>query len=140
MPNPQTSKIIIVNRTEMEADGRGSYLKVYDATGLTYRIPEKRSHLWDTFKNARVFEPILTTFETYRNATYIVNASLITEDKLKSAIQALGERIVDAQTEERNRSTALSYSKDLVVGDRLDIENLFDQAEKHYKFIKGEIK
>lgn len=37
MPNPQKPDIILVDRTEVDADGRGSYLKIYDMAGNTFR-------------------------------------------------------------------------------------------------------
>ena len=52
--NPQIGKIILVDRTEVSADGRGSFLKIYDMSGETYNIREKRSNLWEIFKNAKI--------------------------------------------------------------------------------------
>ena len=136
--NPQTPKIILVDRWEMDAGGRGTFLKVYDLSGETYRIPEKRSQLWEIFKSARHAEPILGIFETYLNNEYIVDARPITDEILKRAVTHLGEKIADAQAEDRNRSTALSYSKDMVVGKVIDLDELYTYAEKNYAFIKGQ--
>jgi len=136
--NPQTSKIILVDRWEMDAGDRGTFLKVYALGGETYRIPEKRAKLWEVFKSARHAEPILTIFETYLKNEYIVDARPITDEILKRAVTHLGEKIADAQTEEKNRSTALSYSKDLVIGKAIDLAELYTYAEKNYKFIKGQ--
>ena len=136
--NPQTPKIILVDRWEMDADGRGTFLKVYALGGETYRIPEKRAKLWEIFKSTRYAEPILTLFETYMNIEYIADARPITDEILKGAITHLGEKIANAQAEDKNRSTALSYSKDMVVGKAIDLANLYIYAEKNYNFIKGQ--
>lgn len=136
--NPQTPKIILADRWEMDADGRGTYLKVYALGGETYRIPEKRAQLWEIFKSARYAEPILTIFETYMNIEYIADARPITDEILKRAITHLGEKIADAQAEDRNRSVSLSYSVNLVVGKVIELADLYKYAEKNYQFIKGQ--
>lgn len=138
MPNPQTPRIILVDRTEVHADGRGSFLRIYDLAGIQHRIAEKRHTLWPLFQNARRGEPILTIFETYMNTEYIADAKPITDELLKSAVATLGERVADAQANERNRSTALSYAKDMLVGDKICRGDLYDWATKNYNFIKGE--
>lgn len=135
MTNPQKGKIILVDHTEVDSNGRGSYLKIYDMGGEIYRIAEKRSNLWDMFKNTRKAEPILTIFETYNNVEYIANARRITDDILRGAITTLGERATDRATNERNRSTSLSYAKDLVIGDKIPLEDMLEQAQKNYMFI-----
>jgi len=137
MPNPQRHDIILVDRTEVSADGRGSYLKVHDMAGNTFRVAEKRSALWDVFRNANKAEPVLVTFETYRNIEYIANAQSIVDDILKQAISSLGLKVADQQTEERNRSQSLAYAKDIVCAGKIDIEKLFKQAQDNYQFIKG---
>ncbi len=139
-PNPQKGKIILVDHTEMAADGRGAYLKIFDAGGETYRIAEKRSNLWDIFKNARHLEPVLTIFETYNDIEYIANARPITDDILKGALIDLGHKIADKASIERNKSTSLSYAKDLVIGKVIDLDKMFDQAQDNYEFIMGQRK
>lgn len=136
--NPQIGKIILVDRTEVDADGRGSFLKVYDMAGLTHRIAEKRHALWPIFQNARKAEPILALYETYNNVEYIAGARQITDEILKSAVQILGERVADSQVQQKNRSTALSYAKDLVVADKESIADLYHRAEYNHRFITGE--
>jgi len=79
----------------------------------------------------------LLLYETYNNIQYIAGAKPITDDLLKVAIQDLGLKMADAQTEERNRSTALSYAKDLAVAKIIDLDKLLTQAETNYQFIKG---
>lgn len=137
MPNPKRHDIILIDRTEVGADGRGSFLKVYDMVGNTFRIAEKRSQLWDVFRNAKKAEPVLVTFETYRNIEYISNAQSIVDDILKQAVSNLGLKVVDKQNEERNRSTSLSYAKDMLCADKIETEKLFEQAQDNYQFIKG---
>lgn len=140
MPNPKRHDIILVDRTEVGADGRGSFLKVYDMAGNTFRIAEKRSTLWDVFRKAQKAEPILVTFETYRNIEYISNAQSIVDDILKQAVSNLGLKVVDKQNEERNRSTSLSYAKDMFCVGKIEKEQLFEQAQDNYLFIKGVVK
>lgn len=135
--NPQRHDIILVDRTEVDADGRGSFLKVYDLAGNIFRIAEKRSALWDVFRNAKKAEPVLVTFETYMKVEYISNAQSIVDDILKRAVSNLGLRVVDKQNEERNRSTALSYSKDMLCASKIETKKLFEQAQDNYQFIKG---
>lgn len=137
MANPQKGEIILVDRTEVSTDQYGSFLKIYDPTGNTYRIPEKRSALWDTFRNALKNEPILTIFETYRNNDYIVDARLIKEEILQSAVRNQGLKLSDQQTEERNRSQAIAYAKDLCCSDKVEFKKLFSTAKDIYDFIKG---
>jgi len=137
MPNPHRHDIILVDRTEVDSDGRGSFLKVYDMAGNTYRIAEKRSSLWDVFRNANKAEPILVTFETYMKTEYISDAKSIVDDILKQAVSNLGLKVVDKQNEERNRSTSLSYSKDMLCASKIELKDLLDQAQRNYNFIKG---
>lgn len=140
MPNPQRHDIILVDRTKVDADGRGSFLKVFDMAGNTYRIAEKRSALWDVFRNAQKAEPVLVTFETYMNIEYIANAQSIVDDILKQAVSNLGLKVVDKQNEERNRSTSLSYSKDMLCAGKIEIGDLLEQAQINYDFIKRGVK
>lgn len=137
MPNPQTHKIILKDRVEMDADNHGSYLKIYAMGGETYRIPDKRNSLWDVFKNANRLEPILATFETYKNNEYIVNAKPILDQILNNAVKNFGMKITDAFNEERNRSQSISYAKDLVVANIITLSDMYNEASRIYNFIKG---
>jgi len=136
MPNPQNYKIILVDHTEVEADGYGSFLKVYCPDGNSYRVPEKRSSLWDIFKSANKYEPIITTWETYKGTQYITGAEPIKDKILKRAAYNLAIKVFDIQIEERNRSQSLASSKDLVCAGKVDPDKLFEQAQKNYEFIK----
>jgi len=137
MANPQKGKIILVDHTEVNADGHGSYLKIYDMGGETYRIAEKRSNLWGKFKNAKKAEPILAIFESFNGVDYIASARAITDEILKGAIATLGGKATDKGSNERNRSTSLSYAKDLVVADKITLKKMLPQAQKNYEFITG---
>ena len=136
MANPQDYKIILVDHTEVDADGYGSFLKVYCPDGNSYRVPEKRSSLWEVFKNANKYEPILTTFETYKGTQYITGAEPIKDKILKRAAYNLAIKVFDIQVEERNRSQSLAYAKDLVCVGKVPPAKLFKQSQKHYEFIK----
>ena len=135
---PETERILLIDRTEVNADGRGSFLKIYTMDGNNYRLSEKRKQLWDMFQNARHWEPILTIFATYNNVEYISNARPITDEILKRGIQRLGEQSANSANNERNRSTALSYAKDLVVADKIPLDKMLEQAQGNYGFIIGQ--
>lgn len=135
--NPQTPKIIIHDHCEIDADGRGTFLKEHAIGGETYRIPEKRAPLWAIFQSARYGEPILAAFEEYKNIEYMVKAEQIADQILKSAVQNLGMKLADIQTEERNRSQSIAYAKDLVCASKLEQDSMYDEADKIYLFIKG---
>lgn len=135
--NPQTSKIILVDRCEMDANGRGAFLRVFILGGEPCRIPEKRSALWETFKSPGYAEPLVATFETYMNTEYIVDAKPIADEITKLAVKNLASRIADAQTEDRNRSASLSYAKDIVCAKVITLKQLYKSAQRNYEFIKG---
>jgi len=135
--NPQTPRIILYQSHQTQVKSGKQYCIITDKAGNQHSISEKRQELWQVFKNARDAEPFLLLYETYNNIQYIAGAKPITDDLLKVAIQDLGLKMADAQTEERNRSTALSYAKDLAVAKIIDLDKLLTQAETNYQFIKG---
>ena len=135
MTNPQTGELILVDRTEVTADDYGSYLKIYAMDGKTHRISEKRSALWDLFRNARQWTPVLAIYETYQKATYIADAKPVTHALLAGAITHMGQKVVDKGATERNRSQSVSYAKDLVVGGKVPLEDLIGQAQSIYDYI-----
>ena len=135
--NPQTPKIILHDHCEVDADGRGSFLKEYAVGGETYRIAEKRAPLWAIFQSARYGEPILATFEEYMNTEYMVKAEQIADEILKKAVYNLGIKLADIQTEERNRSQSIAYTKDMVCADKVELKDMFEWADKIHQFIKG---
>lgn len=130
-------KIILVDKAEVSADSYGSFLKIYALGGETFRIADKRAKLWAVFQGARRGEPILAIMQTYNNQEYIANARAITDEILNKGIQKLGERIADQANEEKNRSTSLSYSKDLTCAGKVDLSELYNVAQDNYNFIKG---
>ena len=78
-------------------------------------------------------------FETYNKIQYVADVRPITDDLLKVAVQDMGLKLADQQTEERTRSQAVSYAKDLCCAERpiLATDDMFDMADKIYRFIKG---
>ena len=122
----------------MDADGRGSFMKVFDKAGQTHRIGEKRQALWEVFKAANPSEPILLVMETYNKIEYVADARSIKDDLLKMAVKKMGEKLADAQAEERNRSQALAYAKDMFCAKVITQEELYKVAADNYQFIKGE--
>lgn len=136
--NPQIPKIVLYHKHEIVIQQGKQYCIVTDKAGTEHKISEKRQGLWGLFDNARDGEPFLFIYETYNNVQYISDAKPITDDLLKVAVSEMATKLANSLTEERNRSTSLSYSKDLVIGGKIEIGELFSQAQKHYEFIKGE--
>lgn len=136
-PNPQMPIIILFDKTEIQVSSGKQFLVVLDKGGQEHKISEKRQNLWAVFNNARDSEPFLIVYETYNNIQYVADAKPITDDLLKLAIRDMGFKLHNAQNEERNLSTSLSYAKDMLVGDKILLEDLFTQATKNYQFIKG---
>ncbi len=137
MVNLQDGKIILVDYTEVSADEFGSFLKIYALGGETHRIAERRNSLWAIFQNARKGEPILAVLEEYKKQWYISDARAITDEILRKGVQKLGEKLADQANEEKNRSTALSYRKDLAIAGKIDLVKLYKVATDNYQFIKG---
>ncbi len=135
--NPQTPTIILFAKKEIKTvDGR-LYCVITDKAGQEHKINDKRQELWGIFNAAIDAEPFLLVYESYNKIQYVADAKPITEDLLKVAIRNLGIKLADMQTEERNRSTALSYAKDMLVGGNIELATLYEQATKNYQFIKG---
>ena len=135
--NPRTPKIILFHSKDIRVRGNKSYLVVTDKGGEEHKISDKRQELWGLFNTARDCEPFLLIYETFKDVQYVVDAKPITDEILKVAVRSMGLKLAEGQTEERNRSTALSYAKDMVVGQVISPKELFPQAEKNYRFIKG---
>ncbi len=137
MNNPQTPKVILYSSKEIKVESNKQYLIVTDKVGEQHKISEKRQQLWGLFNEAREAEPFLLLYETYQNIQYIADVKVVADELLKRAVQDMGLKMADAQTEERNRSTSLSYAKDLVASGTIGISLLYEQAQKNYEFIKG---
>ena len=137
MNKPQKSAIILFHSKDIGVKSGKQYLTVKDKAGIEHSISEKRQTLWGLFDQAENGEPFLLIYDTYNNIQYISDVRPIKDDLLKLAITDMGLKMADAQTEERNRSTALSYAKDLVIGGVVDIKDIYDRADRNYRFIKG---
>ena len=137
--NPQKPVIILFAKSEIKVVSGKQFLVITDKAGQPHKISEKRQNLWQMFNNARDAEPFLLIYETYNNTQYVASAKPITDELLKVAITDIGLKLNDAQTEERNRSTSLSYAKDMVIADKIEMDNLYEQAQKNYNFIKGNL-
>lgn len=136
-PNPQTPIIILFDKSEIQVSSGKQFLVVFDKGGQEHKISEKRQNLWAVFNNARDSEPFPIVYETYNNIQYVADAKPITDDLLKLAIRDMGFKLHNAQNEERNLSTSLSYAKDMLVGNKIELDDLFSQAKRNYEFIKG---
>ena len=136
--NPQNPIIICYASKELVVqDKGGQYLVITDKGGQKHKISEKRQALWALFNNARDAEPFMLVYETYNNIQYVADARPITDELLKRAVQDIGLKLADAQSEEKNRSTALSYAKDMVVSGAVKLDDLYTRAKANYDFIKG---
>ena len=136
--NPQNPIIICYASKELVVqDKGGQYLVITDKGGQKHKINEKHQALWALFNNARDAEPFMLVYETYNNIQYVADARPITDELLKRAVQDIGLKLADAQSEEKNRSTALSYSKDMVVSGAVKLDDLYTRAKANYDFIKG---
>ena len=90
------------------------------------------------FINAHDAEPFLLIYETYMNAEYVADARPITDDLLKIAVRDIGFKLADRQTEERIKSQAVAYSKDLFCAGKVsDKTEMFETAKEIAAFIKG---
>ena len=136
--NPKNPVIILFGSKEMVVQNPGGqYLVITDKGGQKHKISEKRQALWALFNNARDAEPFMLVYETYNNIQYVADARPITDELLKRAVQDIGLKLADAQSEEKNRSTALSYAKDMVVSGAVKLDDLYTRAKANYDFIKG---
>lgn len=136
--NPRIPKIILYQSHDIIIQRNRQYCAVTDKGGIVHKISDKRQPLWELFTNAREAEPFLIIYETYNNIEYVADAQPITDELLKVAIRDTALKLADRQTEERVRSQAIAYAKDLCCANRLDKpENMFDMATQIYNFIKG---
>jgi hypothetical protein len=136
--NPKEPVIICFADKKTSVENTRQYLAITDKGGMVHKISDKRKELWTIFDNARDAEPFMLIYEVYQNIRYVADAKPITEDLLKVGIRNVVMKLYDAQTEERNRSQAISYAKDLRnAGMVADNDKMFDMADSIYKFIKG---
>lgn len=135
--NVQNPRIVFFDRTEKTIQAGKQYLVVHDKDGAQHKISEKRQSLWSLFDNAFDFEAYLFIYETYNNIEYVADVQKVVDALMQRAVRDIGVKLADKATEERNRSTALSYSKDLVVAGIIPIEGLFNAATRNWEFIKG---
>jgi len=133
--NPQTPKLILYDRHEIIVENNKQYMVVYDKTGETHKINEKRQALWRPFINASNNQAFLLIYETYNNTQYVAGVKTIADELLQKGLQDIVSKSTNPQSQERNRSTSLSYSKDMLIADKIDMSDLFTQAEKNYRFI-----
>lgn len=138
--NPKYPIIILYHEHSEEIIRSTQYLKIIDKGKQIHRISSKRQQLWDLFYNARDAEPFLLIYEEYQGTRYVADAKAITGDLLKSAMTDMGMKLINTQDEERNRSQALSYAKDVIASGIIKIESyddIFQYADKNHLYIKG---
>ena len=136
--NPQTPKIILYKSHEIIIQHNKQYCSITDYGGTVHKISDKRQELWGLFINAHDAEPFLLIYETYNNVDYVADAKPITDDLLKIAVRDIGFKLADRQTEERIKSQAIAYSKDLFCASKLNSKpEMFETAKEIANFIKG---
>lgn len=143
--NPQKPKIILFASCETTVQSGGKqYLVVTDRSGEQHKISEKRQQLWEQFQKATKDMGFVIVYETYNNIEFVADAyslaSKLDDANLRRAVTELVINLGDQQTEERNRSTALSYSKDILCAGKIEKCELYPTAFENYKFIKGQWK
>lgn len=134
--NPQTPRIILFDRKEQVVSYGKQYLVITDHSGQETKISEKRQSLWGLFDKAFKNEAFIVIYETYNSIEYVADVQRISDALLQRGIQEIALKLGDQQTEERNRSTSLSYAKDMLVADKINKDELFNQAHDNYIFIK----
>lgn len=144
MANKQTLEVILLDRTEMDADGSGAFMTVYNMDGTPYKIGAKRQELWGVFNNAKRLDPIILTFETFipkdstTPITFLAGAQAVTyDDIIQAALKNTLSKLLTTSDDERVRSQSISYAKDLAVGTCISPADITEWAKKFFFFIKG---
>ncbi len=149
--NPKTYEVILLDHAEPKHDQSGEYLAVYNLNGIGHKVNVNHQNLWGVFLNSPEGTPILLTFESFtpENSktpiTYISNAQVADFDAFwKAGIQSTLKRLLTAQDDDRMRSQALSYAKDLAVAQITvtapsipDSDKIVKLATTFFYFIKG---
>lgn len=143
--------LILHDRCEEQADQKESYLMEYALDGRAFKIGAKRKELWGIFTRATRNEPLLiytTTFtKNNESITYVSGVELVAKiinDRITyNAVNELLHRVLSQQDNERYRSQAISYAKDLVCAGKLELTDtlglvdMYTEAQDIYEFIKG---
>jgi len=144
MANEQTHEVILLDRTEMDADGSGAFMTVYNMDGTPYKIGAKRQELWGVFNNAQRYDPIILTFETFTPKgstspiTFLAGAKAVTyDDIIQAALKNTLSKLLTASDDERVRSQSISYAKDLAVASVIKPAKIKEWAKTFFFFIKG---
>lgn len=157
-PNPQEPVICLLDRTETTVDFGKQYMNIIGLDGATHKVSEKRQDVWGKVKNLPRYTALLIIYESFTKADnktgkpttidYVADVQLIADKLTEKAVSKLAQKLIDGANEDRNRSTALSYAKDLITSadffkgvDALDIltplKVMYEIAQRNYAFIKG---
>lgn len=144
MSNQKTSEVILFDRYDVTVQNKTQYFTVYAIGGKTYNINVKYESACQVIKQAVKNDPIWLIFDSFtpqgenREVKYISDAQLVTFEAIhKAGLQTTLNKLLVASEDERNRSQAISYSKDLIVAERMELKDLFDKATDIFAFIKG---
>ena len=136
MNNPQRLKVILFKKKETTVTAGKEYLVITDHEGITHKISEKRRKLWELFDNAQINDVFVLAYESYNNIDYIADVQTIKDAMANRVVQEMALKLGDQQNEERNRSTALSYAKDMLCANIISLDFLYSTAYENYYFIK----
>lgn len=129
--NPQYPVVVLYDRHERGVvRGKNSYCVVYGCDGSEHSINEKHQSLWGIFTSAEKHHPYIFVYEEYNNIRYIADVKDFQDELEKRAVVTLAEKVADQTMNERNRSTALSYAKDLWCADKVKDESVLMMLAK----------
>ncbi len=164
--NPKSYEVILLDHAEPKHDVSGEYLSAFNLDGANYKINSKRQELWGVFTNSPKGTPILLTLESFHpddrpkeTITFVSNAQVANFDAFwKAGIQTTLKRLLTSADDDRIRSQALSYAKDIwvakiadkaeklketegsfqIVNENYGIKKTMELAKVFFYFIKGE--
>lgn len=122
------------------------YLVVHDADGTIHKISEKRQDLWELFNGATTNHAYIFVYEEFTPndsktpIRYVADVRDIVDPINQIAVSNMALKLADRAGDERNRSTALSYAKDLECADKITAAERYQTAWDNFLFIKGEWK
>ena len=119
-------KIIVVEKSEILQGAKGDYLKVTDKEGKSQNIFDQA--LWNLFGDGLAVKLTLEKQGRWWNVT---GAEAVKDVLAKKAVEKVG----DNQITEKNKSVALSYSKDLVVAGKIELRDITSYADKFLAYI-----
>ena len=134
MPN----KIMVLDLIEDLLDKEGNIIgkQVADKAGNKLKVKKgqggKLASRWGELQVGKAYEFIMGEYKGY---PYVENFEEVKNIMVKEA----QKKVEDTSEVARHKSMAISYAKDLVVADKLPLDELLDEAEVIYRFIVGDL-